>query len=251
MTLRRKKNPKKKESKKNEHVAKYREKWDPQIKKQIYVNVAGQKEAPQVLLIAIVFLIIGTVGFLLGISILYNSNFIYWFTFAKGISYGIAFNTPLEILSPRAVIVSLIQSEAEISVAWVYLILPLVHLPIGIGYLLVKKWGWYIGLIGGVISMIIGIFLFIHQPPELFYSLHYLVSGFLIINGFLIFFYLALAKDRKEGHQAGWFPALILIIVIFSLFLYIFILILAATIFGVNFMTSVISSHYFNVCNLI
>lgn len=190
----------------------------------------------------IVFLIIGMVGFLLGISILYNSNFIYLYNFSEVYHYGHrVLNYSLEDPTFKfGAVRSLIWSEAEISVAWVYLILTLVYFPVGIGYLLIKKWGWYIGLIGGVISMIISLILFFHQFPELFFGLHYLVSGFLFIIGGLMVFHLALAKQKEERQKEGWDPALILIVVVLFLFFCILILILAATILGVNLTTSMI-----------
>ncbi len=163
------------------------------------MNSSGKKK----FIFAIGFLIIGMVGFLLGMTILYNSSFIYLYNFSEVYHYGHeVFNYPLEdpIFKFEAVR-SLIRSEAEISVAWVYLILPLVHLPVGIGYFRMKKWGWYIGLLGGVICIIISIILFFQKPPELFFGLHMLMSAFLLIFGELIVVHLALEK-KKEGRKA-------------------------------------------------
>ncbi|MFB0561471.1 MAG: hypothetical protein ACETWM_09700 [Candidatus Lokiarchaeia archaeon] len=205
MSSSRKKNPKKEELKKDEYVGKYREKWDSQTKRWIYVNVAGQEEAREVLLLVIFFLIIGTVGFLLGTTILYNSNNIYLANVYEVYSYvHKVFQTPLEDPIFKGYLIwSLSWSEAEISLGLVYLILPLVFVPVSIGYIRTRKRRLTIGVLGGAISVVIGGVLLYLVSSELYdssesYLLHAFASYFLLIIGILILILLVLERDKEQ-----------------------------------------------------
>jgi hypothetical protein len=145
------------------------------------------------------------VGFLMGTTILYNSNNIYLANVYEVYSYvHEVFNYPLKDPMFKGYLIwSLSWSEAEISLGLVYLILPLVFVPVSIGYLVIRKRRLTIEVLGGAISVVIGGVLLYLVSSELYdssesYLLHASASYFLLIIGILILSLLILERDKEQ-----------------------------------------------------
>lgn len=137
--------------------------------KRFYNPWASEKEAIYrplgIILITLMLVIFGVIGFTLGIINLAKSDVTYMYYYSSWVYvvYLVLSAPDLLIEQAAAFLIEFTplieRAIAGLSAFWVGIFLFFVYLPASYGLIFMKKWGWYIGLIAGIVSIIIGIYL--------------------------------------------------------------------------------------------